>query len=769
MGSVAFAPDGKQLAGAGWDVSSKSSTVQIWDTATGQALCCLKGDDSSLCGIAYDPLGHLISASNTGTVKVWDICSRQARVFSQSTSPDATCLACSPKGAYVVTGARDGTVTIWDVPTGRQSLQFKHNPGYICGVAISSDDNRVATAYADHSVAIWDAKSGRLIASKQYPDVMRSVAFSPDGGLVASASEDGTVRVMSTATNEDLFTLKGHQYEVRAVAFSPDGQHLATSSLDRTVKIWHAHRGPSPFRLRGHTASLGRVIFSPNGNILASSSSDRTMKVWDVNTGQLLFAPLANWKEIRTVTYNADGRRLAAAYSDGTVTFYDAISGREKSTVNLHSSEIPRAAAFSPNCLMLAAAGQRRGKNGEALPWQINLWDAETGRLIRALAGHKGEVSGLAFSPDGALLASVSEATDDHGRSAPGEVFLWEVASGCLRRAFKTHTRDQVCVAFSPDSRLLASGSRGGFDPKGKLLPGQATLWNVETGQQLWSFKGHNGVVIALAFSPDGKRLASGSEDKTVKIWDLASGQEILALKESGGMVLSVAFSPDGKRLAAGLQDHSIVIWDTTRRTSERCAQQARNATIQDQALALVQQLFSQFLSRKDITALIRSNSKVSMPVQELSLVLAAQYWENPEPLNNEAWAIVCHSGAAPQEYLEALRKARRACEFTAGSGIVLNTLGVAQYRAGQYEEALRTLIESDKLNADPIKGSLPEDLAFLAMAHYQLGHTKEARSRLRRLQETMKRSDLNDRAQAQRFLEEARMLINPRASSPNP
>ena len=298
---------------------------------------------------------------------------------------------------------------------------------------------------------------------------------------------------------------------------------------------------------------------------------------------------------------------------------------------------------------------------------------------------------------------------------------IWDSATGKELFALNGHADTVWSVAFSPDGQRLASAS---WDQTVKI-------WDSATGKELLALKGHAGPVRSVAFSPDGQRLASASYDQTVKIWDGAAGKELLALKGHARWVLSVAFSPDGQRLASANQDGSIHLWETASVSREILD---RRATIQ-----MVADLFRQMPLRADVLERLRSLPGMSSSRRQEVVAVAQTYPENPRALNELAWQIVKLPGGEISDYRKALRYSEEACELEPENGDFLSTLGVAYYRVGNYEKALDVLSRSDKINALKDNGSRPTDLAFLAMAHQQLGHAKEAEAGLQLLRERMK------------------------------
>jgi hypothetical protein len=303
-------------------------------------------------------------------------------------------------------------------------------------------------------------------------------------------------------------------------------------------------------------------------------------------------------------------------------------------------------------------------------------------------------------------------------------------------------------VAFSPDGQRLATA---GWDQT-------VRIWDSATGKELLALKGHAGPVRSVAFSTDGQRLASGSDDKTVRIWDSATGKELFAFKGHAGWLSAVAFSPDGQRLASANQDGSIHLWETMSVSREIQHRRATNQMVGD--------LFGQMHLRADVLERLRTLPGTSPYRTQEVLAAALTYPENPSELNDLAWQLVKLPGGEMSGLRKALRYSEEACQLEPENGDFLSTLGVAYCRVGNYEKALDVLVRSDKINALKDKGSRPKDLAFLAMAHEQLGHVQEAEAKLQLLRERMKDPRFAQDAGAPGFLHEVEeLLAKPKAS----
>jgi WD40 repeat protein/serine/threonine protein kinase len=600
---VAFSPDGELLASAGGDGS-----IKIWNSRTRKAaIQRFQAHSDSVFSVAFHPDGkHLASRGADLTVKVWDLAATDQPVWTErceATRPNgaAYTIAFGPDGRQLST-ATDGVVKIWDWKNRRLLHSLPGHDFHSIAVAFSGD-GRLATGTLREGVKLWDPQTGKPLGTVPgHDEPITAVAFSADGKWLASASYDRTVKLSDSMTSVVRHTLlqKGN---VECVAISPDGRRLASSGEDKTVHVWDTTTGREILGLRGHTDRCVCLAFSPDGYRLASSSSDKTIRIWDGTPFRgneprqetLTFTEHSH--EIRSVAFSPDGLRIASAGQDGLVKVWDAQTCQVSAEFRDHADENGRRVivfclAWHPKGHLIASAGLDT----------VRVWDARTARQVFRLPGAPGKLAMqygfVAFSPDGHYLFT---------RKGYGIVEVWDGETGQPVGKLELSKRDIIALVFSRDGRHLASACMDGsvmlldpmrinlkqeprhtlraripgpglnvaFSPDGRRLAtggeeNTVKIWDVETGQELQPpLRGHKGEVYTLAFSPDGRWIASGGEDSTVRVWDSHTGKLIHTFRGHKGLVISLGFSPDGRWLVSGSWDKTVKVWDLTPLNSE--------------------------------------------------------------------------------------------------------------------------------------------------------------------------------------------------------
>ncbi len=437
----------------------------------------------------------------------------------------------------VIKGADFSSASLQDVNFAGANLAdcvFTKVLGTVFSVAFSPDGFLLATGDHYGVVCLWKTASGKkLLDCQGHLGEVHSVVFSPKGDTLASCGEDGSVKLWDISTGECRQTLQGHTSWVHSVVFSPGGDTLASGGEDGSVKLWDISTGECRQTLQGHTSRVHSVVFSPEGDTLASGSEDGSVKLWDISTGECRQTLQGHTSKVCSVAFRPDGHILASGGDDCSIQLWNISTGECYQTLQGHTSGL-HSVAFSPDGHMLAS-GSRDAS--------IKLWNMPTGEYRQTFQGHTSRIRSVAFNPDGHILASGSEDTS---------IKIWDLSTGKCRQTFQGHTSRIRSVAFSPQGQTLASGSE---DTSIKI-------WDISTGECRYTLQGHSSRVYSLAFSPDGHTLASGSEDAIVKLWDLSTGKCRQTFQGHTSRIRSVAFSPDGYTLASGSEDAIVKLWD---------------------------------------------------------------------------------------------------------------------------------------------------------------------------------------------------------------
>jgi WD40 repeat protein/beta-lactamase regulating signal transducer with metallopeptidase domain len=543
VASVAFSHDGKRLATGGYD-----HQVKVRELESGKQVFSFTLD--GVARAAYSPNGKMLAVATEGkSVRLYDADGGGEVANLQGDLMRFHCVVFSPDSKYVLAGggnwdqANQSQVTIWDVATHKQTGKLVGHPNPILCVAFSPSGRTIATGAVDQTVRLWDAATLRQKAVLTgHESWVEALTFTSDETLV-SGSHDGTVRFWDVVKAEQVATLTGHQPPVRAAALTPDRSLLVTGGGGRGIKLWEVRGRREIADLSTATEGaalplLRGVDWAPDGKTVALAA-DKVVQLREPLSGRFRLALAGHEDAVTCVAYNPAGTILASGSPDLTVKLWTPATGKELRTLTGHKGWV-YAVVFAPGGKLLASAGYDK---------TVRLWDPATGRTLQVLEGHTAAVRAIAFAPDGKTLATGSS---DH------TMRVWDTISGRQLALYRAHAATVRGVAYSADGKTLVSGDEDGMVKFWDASAGPASL------KERGSAQGHKGEITSIVFAPGGHLVASTGADG-VRLWDAARGKATAHLTGNGSghsdLVTGVAFSPDGTSMITVGMDRELLRW----------------------------------------------------------------------------------------------------------------------------------------------------------------------------------------------------------------
>jgi WD40 repeat protein len=604
--SVAFTPDGKYVISG-----DRNGVIHVWDVLTGMAVSDsternmivstviendailsatdfdawrdavgMENPDSTYDGSANSAaLSHdgkyVVSGDLDGNVRVWDA-ETGAEISNMSHDSYVNIVVFSPDGNYVASGSRDGTARVWDAATGNEISQMGHGIDVVA-VTFSPDGKYVASGGCDQldfrqpctggSARVWEVATGKEVARMLYHYQVSALAFSPDGKYLASGSYDMVARVWKVNTGSEIASMV-HESDVNVVAFSPDGNYVASGGMDNTARVWEVATGKEISRMI-HNDAVTSVAFSPNGKYVISGSYDGIAYVWETSTGKKI-SHATNLYFLESVSFSPDGVNVVAE-SAGLVRVWNALTGKEVANQKgdpHRSFWVTKGDVYTPNDKGVAFSPDGRYVLSGGGDNAARLWELKTGTEIAQVSYESpvnsyahSWVSSVALDATGQYMAvgGCDEVDQKDYLCIQGSIRVWDVSAG-NEVARITLNADPYTVVFSPDGKYVASGGCNQIISNNFICSqGVARVWDIKAGKEIASMI-HDGNVDAMAFSPDGRYVASGSWDNTARVWNAMTGEE-LARMTHNSYVVSLAFSPDGQSVVSGSYDGTARVW----------------------------------------------------------------------------------------------------------------------------------------------------------------------------------------------------------------
>ena len=558
-----FSPDGHLLVSGGED-----KQVIVWDFTRRERLKTLADHTGWVSSVSFSPNGkQFATGSYDHSVIVWDTARlEKVRVLSEHKAP-VHAANFSPDGRWLASGSTvDDRIIVWDTESWEKSRELPQGTGYP-PILFSLDSRKLISLGGQ-----WDLATGQHTAGVED---WNWAVFSPDGKLMVKVKSNGEVSLLKLSRPGEILDSKmltharGHQDFGRAVAFSPDGKLVASGS--ENILLWDASSMNKLGRFEYDSIVWG-LAFSPDGRWLVSTHGDGAVLVWDVSERRCEANLSAHSDAVRAVAYSPDGQRLASAGEDRSVIIWDVASGRKEAVLSGHQTRVI-GVVFSPDSKWLVSSDQDRNlirwdadtrqprwrvtigtsdnvclaisPDGRWLAARPGVYDASTGQAVLDYdaAPYLSPLRGTeaaAFSPDGRLMAC----------AVAGEVVVLATDGWRIVGQQETGTLPLVSVSFSPDSRSLVTGS----------TDGTITLWEAEPLRAIDTVGHHAARIKSLAFSPDGT-LASAGDDKMIALWNVNRRELVARIGTHTSPVYAIAFSPDGKQLISGEHDRSVRLY----------------------------------------------------------------------------------------------------------------------------------------------------------------------------------------------------------------
>lgn len=527
--SVAFSPDSQRIVSG-----SADATVRIWNVDGSGEPIVLRGHKQVVTMAAWSPDGKRIASSSVDkTVRIWDIDRPEKPRVLEGHGDRVNSVAFSPDGQHVVSGAWDNTVRIWNADGTGQPLVLQGHTARVHCAAYSPDGKRIASGSVDKTIRVWNADgTGQPLVLEGHTDRVAALVFTPDGERIVSVSTDKTVRVWNADGTGQTMVLEGHSQRIDGVAVSPDGQWVVSAASDSTARIWDIRHATTPSVFRGHLDTVQMAAFSPDGKRIVSASGDKSVRIWSADGTGTPVVLLGHAADVTWVAFSPDGKQVASGSADKTIRIWNADGAGDAIVLKGHQSPL-QMVRWSPDGTRLVSA---------ANDMTVRIWDIAGSTEPIVLTGHKDVVASAVFSRDGTRVLSGSWDKTIRIWNADGRGEAQIIQASAIVNS----------AVWSPDEQRIYAG-----------IGDTIRIWTAQGSSEPTALLGYDtaaGLRSELPFTPDGKRILTGSRDGAIRIWNADGTGEALMLQASKLQMNTASFSPDGQSVVVASDDHTVII-----------------------------------------------------------------------------------------------------------------------------------------------------------------------------------------------------------------
>ncbi len=535
---VRYSPDGKKLA------TTSSDDVVLWDAANGRELKRFRHrrDAESapmLTSLAFSPDGEEIAAADRSRFYIWEVDTGLELLSLPIPSTtgfihDEAKLRYSPNGERLALVA-DFHVLIYDMATGTQirELTNEGRRALLSDLCWSADGAHLLASNLEPAAIAWDAESGKLVGrfeAKKGRDFSTSITISADGQMLVAAT-GGILHFWRFADGQHLKDVELDAKYIHTLVLTADSKTLIAGSQEGTIYVVDVETGKPQRKIDGRAHARSFAV-SPDFKTVAVGAVSPTIRQLDIETGDELFPEWTSAGHdavVDCVTWSPDGRLIASGSANHQINLWDAQTGKLRLKVASPSSA--NRMAFSPSGRHLLTSWQSTG--------MIRIWDVDSGKEVRTIESGKKNVQTFALTRDGKRLVA---AVADSLNASPSTLQVWDIEAGENLLEFALNATRLESIVLTGDGRSLVAGSGDGL----------IRVIDIESGNEIAILPGHSGMISGLALSADGRLLASASFDQTIRLWDTQKWKNIRILKGHEQAVTSLAFSPDGRIVASG-------------------------------------------------------------------------------------------------------------------------------------------------------------------------------------------------------------------------